>query len=515
MDYPEHIPPLPTSVMEYRSFQARQPLQQEQPFSQPVPNGHTHSESTQPPMAYSHGYPTPPSRLSALSPVQQQQQQQQAAHGVPQRQRIYAAPINLSANPPPVQVPQRPFAAGPVSRPSSSSSQPPAPTNAYPPRPSYPAMTAPSALSGPPHPQPPTNAPRHHPQAPMLSTSQSQLRAPLSAPLSTVLESAWAEYTHKLEARVAQMESDALTAAAEKARLATELRQAGATVQGLQNYLQQMEQTEVRLRGERGEARAEVERLRGMCDAFKRECGALGKARREALEEVQRVNGVALASQRDVERLRQERNGLRARLRLLSTNGALDAPGTHVVASDMTIKPDPDLRPKSEPPKSEPLDELELQYPPDVEEAVANTNAMSISLIDNALSFPTDASSTHFTFDPASGQDSQEDRKRSRVEYEADGANADLDLAGYADAEGAQRSAPRPRLLHPRPAPSLGPEFPPALAGGTNAGGGGGGAAFAFPQLRSMDVKGMNSPVRWFMAVRRKGTGAGPEGGGG
>ncbi|KAJ7799693.1 hypothetical protein B0H14DRAFT_1703605 [Mycena olivaceomarginata] len=392
MDHPEvlpsihgvqfqHIPPLPTSVMEYRSFQARQTLQQEQ---QPVPQV-AHSESTQPPVAYSHGYPTPPSRLSALSPVHhQQQQQQQAAH----RQRIYAAPVNLSANPPPVQVPQRPFAAGPVSRPSSSSSQLPAPTNAHPPRQSYPAMTAPSSgLSGPPHPQPPPNAPRHHPQAPMPSTPQPQLRAPLSAPLSTVLESAWAEYTHTLEARVAQMESDARAAAAEHARLGAELRQAGATVQGLQGYVQQMEQTALRLRGERNDARAEGARLQGTCDAFRRECGALGKARRAALDEVQRVNGVALASQRDVDRLRRERNGLRARLSA--------APGMHVVAQEVTIKHDPDLRPKSEPPKSEPLDELELQYPPEAEEAVA---AMSISPIDSARSFPpAEASSTHFT----------------------------------------------------------------------------------------------------------------------
>jgi hypothetical protein len=141
---------------------------------------------------------------------------------------------------------------------------------------------------------------------------------------------------------------------------------------------------------------------------------------------------------------------------------------------------------------------------------------MPIFPIDSARSFPTAAassSSAHFTFDPATGHEQeQEDRKRSRAEYEAeaDGAgNADLEFAGYvgADAgdEGAQRSAPRPRLLLPRPAPSLGPEFPPALAGG---------AAFAFPQLRAMDVKGMNSPVRWFMAVRRKGAGAGLEGGG-
>ncbi|KAJ7711147.1 hypothetical protein B0H14DRAFT_3172247 [Mycena olivaceomarginata] len=482
------IPPLPTSVMEYRSFQARQTLQQEQ---QPVPQV-AHSESTQPPTAYSHGYPTPPSRLSALSPVQQQQQQQQqAAH----RQRIYAAPVNLSANPPPVQVPQRPFPAGPVSRPSSSSSQLPTPTNAHPPRQSYPAMTAPSALSGPPHSQPPTNAPRHHPQAPMPSTSQPQLRAPLSAPLSTVLESAWAEYTHTLEARVAQMESDARAAAAESARLATELRQAGGRGAGAAG-LRAADGADGAAPAGRAERRARGGR------AAAGHCGALGKARRAALDEVQRANGVALASQRDVERLRRERNGLRARL--------------NAVPPEATIKHDPDLRPKSEPPKSEPLDELELQYPPEVEEAVATT---SISPIDSARSFPPAAasSSAHFTFDPASGQESsQEDRKRSRAEYEAD---AGLDLAGYADAdadagdEGAQRSAPRPRLLLPRPAPapSLGPEFPPALVGG----GGGGGAAFAFPQLRAMDVKGMNSPVRWFMAVRRKGAGAGLEGGGG
>ncbi|KAJ7819760.1 hypothetical protein B0H14DRAFT_3472807 [Mycena olivaceomarginata] len=326
----------------------------------------------------------------------------------------------------------------------------------------------------------------------MLSTPQPQFRAPLS----TVLESAWAAYTHTLEAPVAQMESDARAAAAESARLGAELRQAGAAVQGLQGYVQQMEQTALRLRGERNEARAEGARLQGTCDALRRECGALGKARRAALDEVQRVHGVALASQRDVERLRRERNGLRARL--------------NAVAQEVTIKLDPDLRPKSEPSKSEPLDELELQYPPEVEEAVAT---MSISPIDSARSFPP----AHFTFDPASGQESsQEDRKRSRAEYEAEadgaGDNPGLDLAGYADAgdEGAQRSAPRPRLLLPRPAPSLGPEFPPALPGG-----GGGGAAFAFPQLRAMDVKGMNSPVRWFMAVWRKGAGAGPEGGGG
>ncbi|KAJ7722862.1 hypothetical protein B0H14DRAFT_3900371 [Mycena olivaceomarginata] len=454
--------PLPTSVMEYRFFQARQTLLQEQ---QPVPQV-AHSESTQPPIAYSHGYPTPPSRLSALSPVQQQQQQ--AAH----RQRIYAAPINLSANPPPVQVPQRPFPAGPVSRPSSSSSQLP---TAHPPRQSYPAMMAPSALSGPPHPQPPTNAPRHHPQAPMPSTSQPQLRAPLSAPLSTVLESAWAEYTHTLEARVAQMErGNGAGAAGLRAADGAD----GAAPAG---------------RAER-DARAEGRAAAGHVRCVQAGVRGAGEARRAALDEVQRVNAVALASQRDVERLRRERNGLRARL--------------NAVAQEVTIKP------------TDPEPETQIraaqiratrraggwQYPPEVEEAVA---AMPISPIDNAPAAASSSAHSRST-QPRGMSPPKRTRKRSRAEYEADTdgtGSGGLELAGYADAgdEGAQRSAPRPRL-----APSLGPEFPPALAGG-----GGGGAAFAFPQLRAMDVKGMNSPVRWFMAVRRKGAGAGLEGGGG
>jgi hypothetical protein len=119
-------------------------------------------------------------------------------------------------------------------------------------------------------------------------------------------------------------------------------------------------------------------------------------------------------------------------------------------------------------PKSEALDELELQYPPEPvapEEPIASTSAVTL---DSAPFAPAEASSSSFfTWEPPQEQD----RKRSRVEYEADNDGADAGM----------RAAVRARLQSP--SPSMGP---------------------AFPILTEVDVKALNSPLRWFMEVRRR-----------
>jgi hypothetical protein len=126
-------------------------------------------------------------------------------------------------------------------------------------------------------------------------------------------------------------------------------------------------------------------------------------------------------------------------------------------------------KPEPVTPKSEALDELELQYPPEpmAEEPIASTSAVTL---DSAPSASAEASSSSFfTWEPPPKQ--EQDRKRSRAEYEADSDATDAGM----------RAVVRARLQSP--SPSMGP---------------------AFPILTEVDVKALNSPLRWFMEVRRR-----------
>ncbi|KAJ6448720.1 hypothetical protein C8R47DRAFT_1204873 [Mycena vitilis] len=93
---PNSGPPVPSSVLEFHNNQvvgqaSQQPPQQrqERPFS-----ADGHFAVPQGPVAYSHGYPTPPSHLTALSPVSVESQQQQQCISQARTPTVVLSPLD-------------------------------------------------------------------------------------------------------------------------------------------------------------------------------------------------------------------------------------------------------------------------------------------------------------------------------------------------------------------------------------------------------------------------------------
>ncbi|KAJ7499851.1 hypothetical protein FB451DRAFT_1430380 [Mycena latifolia] len=349
----------------------------------------------------------------------------------------------------------------------------------------------------PPNPNPnPNRNPYPHP-FPAPSAAQ-QLPTPLPAVLAAE-KLGFEARIQCLEDALGQEDDLCRTLRAAWQRAQEDAKRASAAVQQLGAEVTQLKTENERLRKERDEARGQCERLRlefnGMEHArdAAREMGWAAQRelaerlqvepalrqeledraqrertlQRELEEQVQarrREQEVANATLRHfvvqtsqyrrsamqtVAQLTKERDALNARL--AAGEGVKVDPGgeapfmgtqqTNPLAADLVPKP-------------EPLDDLdlELQYPPETPEA--------------APIAPDADGSTYYTWDPPPDQD----RKRRREEYDEKGA----------DVEG--RAAVRARLLSPTP--SLGP---------------------AFPAPRAVDVKTLNSPVHYFMQIRRKG----------
>ncbi|KAF7331097.1 hypothetical protein MVEN_02450000 [Mycena venus] len=466
--------------------------------------------------------PLQPSHVSVSHPPPRQLSasvSNSAAYGAPNQLRpsfVMPAPPNMPMNPP---VQAHNF-QGSFTAPSASRSSPQLPTPPDARAPPY--LPAPSGSSHPlSHLPTPTNAPLPHSST--LTTSQ----PPPDTPLRAVLESAWAEYTKKLEGEVKSLTARKEEADAQNAQLTTEregmrrtIRELLKTVESQREQLRgaaevfttrakQAAEMETRLRNERDESRGQCDKLQKERDELSRQCSAsetklVQSAQERSVEQADHQNALAAlnlhnseikgiatalsqqlsAYRQEAESLRQERNELRARIESSTQSAMLVDPEPKA-----SIKSEPDLAPKSEL-KSELLDELELQYPPEPaapEEPIASTSATAIipplsSVPSAADASASSESSTFYTWDlpPDLKQEQkqeQEDRKRSRAEYDADGDATDGDTRGAAR-----------RRLQSSPAPTLGPKFP----------------EMQFPELRPVDVKALNSPVRFFMEVRRK-----------
>ncbi|KAF8173865.1 hypothetical protein K438DRAFT_2023387 [Mycena galopus ATCC 62051] len=442
--------------------------------------------------------PHPPHASTSHAPSgpswQQQQQQQQPSRPPqpPHAPLISQLPPGAYSQTPPHPHPHPPYTH--TSQPGPSASQP---------------------ATQPPHPHPPNNNIFHPPSA-----------------------SAWADYTRTLERRAAHLEAHTHELAAANARLVDEQTRAGAAIRDLRARLQSAQEAgaalATRARGECTRLRAERDALAAnapvLMGVLQEQADAQAVAARERAEAGLRAaeleGGMAYlaqrarAGQRDVERLRGERDALRARLAAFdhdsnnngnNGNGNGNGSGDGVVeGKQVRVKPDPDVKPKSEEHGTEP--ELELQYPPTPGPGPGPSGH--------------DGSSSSTFVMPG-------DRKRSRTEYEADfgcGADADGDAVGAGVGLVDPREPVRVRLdsgldsaleLQPpqeleqeqaleeeqvqaqlqaqevqeEPEPPLSPPPSPSPSALP--------FAFAFP-LRGIDVKGLNSPVRYFMEVRRR-----------
>ncbi|KAJ6544311.1 hypothetical protein B0H19DRAFT_1170305 [Mycena capillaripes] len=340
--------PVPTSVLEYHS------AQQGPPSSQPAPSFTAAGlyGTPQRPVAYAHGYPTPPSRPTALSPdhFEPQAQQRRSSQSGSSTSPL-EAPSSSRPNPAsiPSAYPTPPAHLARLSSPEQLRSTihvPPVPApNTFPPAAStgysrvqrsvsYPSQlpphsstsyaTPPQALSnsasyGPPRQR--TSFPATS-SAPALATSQMQMSAPVgipqnqnlsapppptplplstdsntNTPLTAVLESAWAQHTRNLEQRIPELESAVRFLDAQRNQLAEEKGRAEGSIRGLEETVRGL-RTQLQRALEACAQSAETirsgqeteGRLRAERDAARGECGEL-KERYDAL----RQNGARMA----------------------------------------------------------------------------------------------------------------------------------------------------------------------------------------------------------------------------
>ncbi|KAJ7196976.1 hypothetical protein GGX14DRAFT_671445 [Mycena pura] len=399
-----------------------------------------------------------------------------------------SVPAALPQQPPPASVspgsprlpPQQPSQA----RFFPSSSQAQAPVRPPAQAPVRPPAQAPTAMTS------------HRPPPPASSIQLSPPMPPTSSPLvtrplSAVLESAWAKHTQDLEqnaqhlaARCADLLQDRAVAAAHTHALQQRLAQSAADTQALQQRLAQSEATAaraLRLAAERDSAaRAATDLQAKMCAARDRyekmyvdaraqllrlQTQATELARRHVANTAQQM--AQLARERDEARqardeaVRERDEAMRERDELLAARGdEEDTKPAIDTTREGTLEAGPEIvRSLSLRVVRKPADLTATQKPdPDL---WPNTPRTGTPPSDDA------STSTLVTWDapPAAG------RKRSRAEYDADQSeDADTDADADADALRAR-------------SPMLGA---------------------AFPAPRVLDVKTANSPVHWFMEVRRK-----------
>ncbi|KAJ6506394.1 hypothetical protein C8R47DRAFT_114474 [Mycena vitilis] len=134
---PNSGPPVPSSVLEFhnnqvvgQASQQQQQPRQERPFS-----ADGHFAIPQRPVAYPHGYPTPPSHLTALSPVSVESQQQQQYISQTRTPTVVLSPLDTQSYPTPPSHLSRlsPEQPRPASQQFSVSLPPTPSTEAFPP----------------------------------------------------------------------------------------------------------------------------------------------------------------------------------------------------------------------------------------------------------------------------------------------------------------------------------------------------------------------------------------------
>ncbi|KAJ7740596.1 hypothetical protein B0H16DRAFT_1566917 [Mycena metata] len=525
---PYPTPPTRSTALSPDQQQQRMPMMQPPPHSNAF--AHAAPGHGQPPY-----YPPPPSQLppaptdpmaSHPHPSHASAPQQQYAHFVSFPHHPPAQPSMPRGGPPPQPMP----AQRQTSLPDNARHvgvQPVVPTSQQRPMPSSHASTS---HQGPP---PPVPYPQEHHSGPSnYSTSlhPSQLRASTSAlPFLPppphphgpgnggelpILDSP--EYVEELKRQI-KFHEEERTRLVEAARKFEEQYVAHARNQA--EFIRQATEKNNGLRAERDAALGERDAVQAECHRLRHQRGEardeaarnalmLGKVQMEGrtaierlqkrvqeLEQtVQKWRQVGRAQYAHGERLKGERDELKARVQRLEREAAAVVPkveGVDKKAPDALITP-----------KSEPIDdiELELQYPPD-EPGSQPIAGPSTSFPDDAstLYSPNDALSTLYSAGPSTSPstfiawelppsfEQPEDRKRTREEYEG---------GTTADADDQARPAVRPRLEADAPADegfSLGPAFP-------------------LPRDVSLGVGAMNSPVRYFthvMEVRRKAGGSG------
>ncbi|KAJ7019309.1 hypothetical protein C8F04DRAFT_1147973 [Mycena alexandri] len=480
----------------------------------------------QPPNAFAHTgpghgqhpfYPPPPSQLP--TPTDSRPPHPHPPHAsAPQQQYAYSVPFPY---PPPAQLPMS--SGGPPLQTMPSQQHTSIPGNAQhitgvrravsasQQRP-IPSAHASTSRQGPPppvpYPQEPQLVPSNYSTSPQVRISTSILpplpppppaRGPGHGGELPVLDSP--EYIEELKRRVKFHEE-------ERTRLAEAVR----TLEGLlarahQQYVANgREHTEFvkqateknhglraerdTARGERDAALAECQRLRSQRDeavhnglGLRREQVQFQERMRELEETVQRWQQTGTASLTHIQRLRGERDELKARVKHWEAAAREAAATTAVVVPKVEGVVDEKAPDALITPKPEPLDDLELQYPPDEPEPEPMAGP-STSLPDDAATLysagPSTSPSTFIAWEPPPPPfEAPEDRKRTREEYEAG-----------ADADGEARPSVRPRL--------------DADADADADGGFSMGPAFPLPRDVSLAVGALNSPVRYFMEVRRK-----------
>ncbi|KAK7053754.1 hypothetical protein R3P38DRAFT_3171092 [Favolaschia claudopus] len=405
-------------------------------------------------------------------------------------------PLAIAMPPPPPHVlAPRPVPStqhGPLPSTSYESSQRPlqlpSPTDARSLRPLRPIPSLQTSFDSPhasAHRPPHSSGPGPVPHAPSVPSDQPQSRVPLSSVMTD-----WAHRTRQLEE--------------ENVRLSNELRQAEKVVSTLQEQRRQIESNaaqeakqfaqykaeneaaQAQLRLQRQITLVERERSRNECDMLRAQLAPLETSLFEHTAELaahrsdaavfRRLNAQLMGRVRDLhamlairvqqaERLTWERDEFKAQL------VAMNSASLNIEAATQ-VKREPGSSPSSEL-----IDEqLELQYPPEADAPVASTSATVVPTAEPAMIVKSEPSdSTFYTWDPPL----EEDRKRSREEYEGEAA------AGGGGLDGEGRAAVRPRLEDDEP--SLGPEF-------------------LFPVMRALDSSDRvrKSPLGYFMEVRRK-----------
>ncbi|KAJ7673208.1 hypothetical protein DFH06DRAFT_1359180 [Mycena polygramma] len=548
-------PAVPSSVLEFKTEHSQQ--QQAQQQSAPPFSADGHFAPPQQPVTYSHGYPTPPSHLTALSPVSLKSQQHQqytlqsrtptdvlfpldsrsyqtspshlsrlspgqprpaSQHQFPppratatdtfllpaptsfdprarrpsvsstslfiSESRIELRPVQQShLSAPPAQQSflhpnSVPLTQGPVSyvqKQYSDTAPSPVSTNALNSRPNPPAQNM-TSRSAP--------APAHWPPMPTQSSSQSsasfspirslqsQSQLPISTdaypprppPTSSSRPGAFAPHTSRDKDSVKVL-GDLLYEL--QTALDAQATDARADRDRLQRGLDQMK-TERDLALQRFTTKGWVlfNAIEGQSSEQVKIRDELAALRRQIAE----MQALADERNREVNELRRQRDELRS----VCVHGAAQEMKIVPKVEDIKIKLEPEFTPKTE--NVEDV-HLELQYPHTPfarmdHKPVASTSAQTLDV--NCAS-----SSSSF----ALKKNAATEGKRSRAEYEAEGAVYGADADADADA---QRAKKRARAMEP----SLGPAFPlsPEMARDV------------------VDVKRLNCPLQWFefMEVRKR-----------
>ncbi|KAJ7476888.1 hypothetical protein B0H11DRAFT_1303326 [Mycena galericulata] len=361
---------------------------------------------------------------------------------------------------------------------------------------SQPIPAPPPPLPPPPHSHQHSNPPLHPPPRPSQPHPRSEvdrlahthyLEARVSWLLGALAESEAArgqladDQTQKadtirdLTRRLYMAQEDSARAIKANERLAAEVRRVGRERNEAMAELETRGREVQALRGELQVVRAEsAHRMQAAAEEHTR--AELGARRIKKLEDMlttfmQRAN-VRVAE------LERERNQLAARLSSADTKGD---PG----AEEVKIKPEPDSGPELDlAPKMEALDDLELQYPP-TPAPVASTSTLPTPA-DASTSEASTSGSSFLTWDPPpepSEADHRPSRKRRREEYEAadSEAIANTDSEGIVDMNVDVDTGDSDAAMEP----SMGPDY---------------------PMLRGLgvDVKALNSPIRWFIEIRRQ-----------